>query len=95
MLIAWSLGALLRFAFYVASGWLVARVNARHPALAVAIFAASVLLIAVPWQQIRLVEPYVIDATWLVHYGLAWAGIFAGAWLANRRRQRYSMITGS
>jgi hypothetical protein len=95
LLIAWGLGALLRSVCYVASGWLVARVNARHPALAVSIFAASVLLIPVPWQQIRMVEPYAIDAMWPVHYGMALVGIFAGAWLASRRRQRYSMITGS
>ncbi|GFE87567.1 hypothetical protein [Steroidobacter agaridevorans] len=90
LLIAWGLGALMRFVCFIASGWLVARLNVRHPALAVAVFAASVLLIPVPWQQIRL--PY---AMWPVHYGMALAGIVAGAWLAGRRRRRYSITTGS
>lgn len=81
--LVWILGALLRFIFYVASGWLVARVNARHPALAMAIFVASVFLITVPWQQVRLPWHY---AVWLVHYVMAVAGIVAGAWLATRRR---------
>lgn len=90
--LVWLLGALLRFLFFVASGWLVARVNARHPALAIAVFVASVFLISVPWHQVRLPWHY---AVWLVHYGMAVAGIAAGAWLAARQRQHHSMITGS
>jgi hypothetical protein len=93
LLIVWGLGALLRFVCFVASGWLVARLNTRHPMLSVAVFAVCVLLVPVPWQQIRL--PWPPYAMWLVHYGIALVGIFAGAWLAARRRQRYSMITGS
>lgn len=91
LLIIWSLGALLRFVSFVAIGGLVARLNARHPSVTVAMFAASVLLVPVPWQQIRM--PW-HEALWLIHYGVALAGIFAGAGLA-RQRQHHSMITGS
>jgi hypothetical protein len=92
LFIVWGLGALLRFVCFILSGWLVARVSNRQPMLAVAVFAASVLLIPVPWQQIRMFEP---DVMWPIHYGTALGGILVGAWLALRSRQRYSMITGS
>jgi hypothetical protein len=92
LLIIWSLGALLRFVSFVGIGWLVARLNTRGPAIAAIAFAASVILMPVPWQQVRAVED---DLHRLAYYGLALAGIFAGAWIASRSRRRYSMITGS
>lgn len=91
LLIIWSLGALLRFVSFVAIGWLVARVNARHPALTVALFVVSVMLLPVPWEQVRVLEHGLHR---LAYYAIALVGIFAGAWL-TRRRQPYSMINGS
>ena len=91
LLIIWSLGALLRFVSFIAIGWLVARLNSRHPALAVAMFVASVLLFPAPWEQVRVLEDGLHR---LAYYALALAGIFVGARLA-RRQQSHSMITGS
>lgn len=91
LLIVWSLGALLRFVSFVAIGWLVARLNAGHPALTVAIFVLSVLLLPVPWEQVRVLEHGLHR---LAYYSIALIGIFAGTWLA-RHRQPHSMTTGS
>lgn len=91
LLIIWSLGALLRFVSFVAIGWLVARLNTRHPTLTVAMFVASALLLPVPWEQVRVLEHGLHR---LAYYAIALAGIFAGTWRA-RRQQPHSMITGS
>lgn len=91
--IVWGLGALLRFVCFVASGWLVARSSTRHPLLAPAVFAASVFAVPVPWEQVRVLEDGAV--LWLAHHATALVGIFVGARLACRSRQRYSMITGS
>lgn len=91
LLIVWTLGALLRFVCFVAIGWLVARVSVRQRTLALAVFVGSVLLLPVPWEQVRVLEHGLHR---FAYYAIALAGMFAGTWLA-RRRQPYSMTTGS
>jgi hypothetical protein len=75
LLIVWCLGASLRLICFVGIGWLVARLNARHPVLATITFAASVLIIPVSWHQIRVLE---YETQLGAHYGTALLGIFVG-----------------
>lgn len=84
MWIVWSIGALLRFVCFFASGWLVARSNGRHPVLAAVLFSAAAIFVPIAWQQVRVLEDGA--ALWLAHYGTALGGIACGAWLALRSR---------
>lgn len=83
LVLVWGIGALLRFLLFGVSGWLAARLNARHPQLAVLVLAASVAIWPMPWEQVRVLD---VGTQWLAHYGTALVGIFIGGYLAGTQR---------